>query len=313
MTEFLLRMLCGATLGLVLALLLRRPARRVFGAGPAFALWLLPVVLLLAPWLPHGLMSTTRWTLPAVLVGVQPVTASVSAQASGIGWAHWLAALWVLGAVVGLLHLVFRYVRLLQGTRNAPDTWRQMLHDALPGFDSRRVRLHAVGPAVLWALPRSLLLLPADFALRFDNAATRGLVLHHELTHTRRGDACWSLAMEIVSALLWFHPLAWLARPRFHLDLELACDAASLRALPQRQAHYARALLDSVAVQPVPALIPWLAEPQLKQRIAMIARIPPGALHRRAGFLAVAVLLSGSLVVAGGALPALAAAPHASS
>ncbi|MGH8182148.1 MAG: M56 family metallopeptidase, partial [Rhodanobacteraceae bacterium] len=275
-------------------------------------LWLLPV-LLLAPLLPHGWMSTATWTLPAVLVSMQPAAAPVTAQASGIDLARWLMIIWALGAVVMLLRLALHYVRLLHGTRGAPDAWRQMLHDALPGFDSRRVRLHAVGPAVLWALPRSLLLLPADFALHFDNAATRGLVLRHELTHAQRGDACWSLAMEIASALLWFHPLAWLARPRFRLDLELACDAAALRALPRRQAHYARALLDSAAVQPVPALIPWLAEPQLRERIAMITRIPPDALRRRAGFLAVAVLLSGSLVVAGGALPALAAAPHASS
>lgn len=55
MTETLLRMLCGATLGLALVLLLRRPARRVFGAGPAFTLWLLPIMLMLAPLLPQEL------------------------------------------------------------------------------------------------------------------------------------------------------------------------------------------------------------------------------------------------------------------
>jgi len=160
---------------------------------------------------------------------------------------------------------------------------------------------------VLWALPRVLVLLPADFAERFDNAATRGLVLRHELTHARRGDAWWTLVMEIASALLWFHPLAWIARPRFRLDQELACDAASLRALPECTTGYAHALIDSVAVQPMPALIPWLAEPQLKERIVMISRIPPGARRRRAGFLAIATVLASGLYVVGGQVPATAA------
>jgi len=142
--------------------------------------------------------------------------------------------------------------------------------------------------------------LPTDFAKRFDDVATRELVLRHELTHVHRGDALWSLAMEIATALLWFHPLAWLARPRFRLDQELACDAASLRALPERTVNYARALLDSVATRPALPLIPWLAEPQLKERIAMLARMPPGALRRRVGFIAISALLAGALYVAGG-------------
>lgn len=113
--------------------------------------------------------------------------------------------------------------------------------------------------------------------------------------------------MEIASVLLWFHPLAWIARSRFRLDQELACDAAALRAAPQHTAGYARALLDSAAVQPAAALIPWLAEPQLKERIAMLARIPPGALRRRAGVVAVAAILAGGVYVAGGQVPVQAA------
>lgn len=113
--------------------------------------------------------------------------------------------------------------------------------------------------------------------------------------------------MELATALLWFHPLAWLARSRFRLDQELACDAASLRALPERSASYARALLESLAVEPVPALIPWLAEPQLRERIAMIFRIPPGALGRRVGFVAVAAVIAAGVYFASGRTPVQAA------
>ncbi|HEX7326740.1 MAG TPA: energy transducer TonB, partial [Rhodanobacteraceae bacterium] len=62
----------------------------------------------------------------------------------------------------------------------------------------------------------------------------------------------------------------------------------------------------SVAVQPVPALIPWLAEPQLKARIAMLARRMPGALRRRVGAAVIVVLLAGGTLAMNGqaAVPA---------
>jgi len=306
MTDVLLRVLCGATLGLALVLALRRPARRVFGAGPAFTLWLIPLVLALAPLLPAQVAPRAMVVVPGLTV-MPYMTAAFATQPAAIDWTHWMFAIWIMGAAGTLLRLALHYVRLLHGLRRAPEAWMRLLAEAAPGMDVRRVRLHEAGPAVLWGLPRALILLPADFEKRFNDTATQELVLRHELAHARRGDALWSLAMEIVSALLWFHPLAWIARPRFRLDQELACDAASLRALPERSAGYARALLDSVAVQPAPALIPWLAEPQLKERLAMIARIPPGALRRRAGFLAVAALLAGGLYVSGGQAPAAAA------
>jgi TonB family protein len=203
-----------------------------------------------------------------------------------------------------------RYFGLLRGMRRAPATWTRKLTEAASNLDAPRVRIHDTGPAVLWALPRALILLPKDFVERYGDAPARELVLHHELTHVRRGDAWWTLAMEIASVLLWFHPLAWFSRPRFRLDQELACDAASLRTLPNCTASYARTLLDSIAVQPAPALIPWLVESQLKERIAMITRVPPGALRRRVGFVAVAALLAGGLFAVGGQMPAEAAAQH---
>lgn len=306
MTEILLRMLCGATLGLALVLLLRRPARRAFGAGPAFTLWLLPIALALAPLLPQELVPEAMVVLPGLTVTPHGGMI-VSLPMVGFDWAGWLVTAWAVGAVAGLLRLGIHYFDLLRGLRKAPASWTSMLAEATSKLDVRRVRMHDAGPAVLWALPRALVLLPVDFASRFDDMAARGLVLRHELTHVRRGDALWSLAMEIATALLWFHPLAWLARARFRLDQELACDAASLRALPERTANYARALLDSVAVRSAPALIPWLAEPQLKERIAMLARIPPSALRRRVGFVAISALLAGALYVAGGQAPVRAA------
>ena len=179
MTEIPLRMLLGATLGLALVLLLRRYARRMFGAGPAFTLWLLPPVLALAPFLPQQFAPAAMVVLPALTV--TPHVVAATSQTAMIDWAQWLVVLWLLGAVAGLFRLTLHYFGLLRGLRRMPAARTHVLAEAAPNLDMRRVRVHAAGPAVLWALPRALILLPPDFAERFENAPTRELVLRHEL------------------------------------------------------------------------------------------------------------------------------------
>ena len=293
MDALLLRGLSLASGALALVLLARRPARRAFGAGPAFGLWLLPMLALALPGLPE---LHARWfTLPAIhILPDAAVVGTADPQAAiHLPWLRWL---WLAGALAMTLRLITHYRRLRRQGRPLPATMAERMRQALEGFDPRRVRLHPAGPALLWA-PRSLLLLPADFLERFD-AGERRLVLRHELTHLRRGDALWNLVAELAFALLWFHPLAWLARPRFRLDQELACDERVLRDAPHDAAGYAHTLLHSIGLSPMPVLIPWLAEPQLKERLIMIQRHRPGAVRRRAGFVVLAVLLAGGAFVA---------------
>ncbi|WP_426663460.1 M56 family metallopeptidase [Rhodanobacter aciditrophus] len=293
MDAILSRSLLLATAALILVLLVRQPARRIFGATPAFGLWVLPVLAMALPWLP-GLPA--RWAmLPAlrVLPDAIAVGSAGSHAAADTPWWRWL---WLAGSAAMLLRLAAQYLCLRRQARPLPETLVARLRQELPGLDPRRLRQHPAGPAVLWA-PRSLVLLPADFLERFE-AAERRHVLRHELTHLRRGDALWSLLAELAFALLWFHPLAWLARPRFRLDQELACGEHVLRHAPRDEAGYAHTLLHSVGLSPAPALIPWLAEPQLKERLTMIQRRRPGALRRRSGYAALAVLMAGSVFLA---------------
>ena len=52
------------TVAIALVLLTRRPVRRGFGAGPAFALWALPLLAATLPWLPA---PPVHWAvLPAI-------------------------------------------------------------------------------------------------------------------------------------------------------------------------------------------------------------------------------------------------------
>lgn len=304
MDALLLRMLLLVTVALGIVLAARKPVRHLFGAGPAFTLWCLPVVMAVMPWLPA---SPRGWTiLPSihVLAFAQP---AITATTGGHHKHEVLLALWLLGAAAGGLRLTAHYLRLRRSTRPLPPGMFRQLSTDLPGLDTRRLRLHPSGPAVLWA-PRTHILLPADFLERF-NVDERRLVLRHELGHLRRGDPLWSLLAELIAALLWFHPLAWLALPRFRLDQELACDERVLHTSPQDEAPYARTLLRSVGVETRPALTPWLIEPQLKERLAMIRRTHCSTARRRLGYGLLALMLAGSASLTLAAVPRQANTP----
>jgi TonB family protein len=292
MNAMLLRILLAATIGLAMVLALRKPIRHAFGAGPAFTLWVLPCVMAVTPCLPMPVKASPLQPLMATL----PLPSLAATYDAAADAGAWLLAIWLLGIAYGAMHLGLRYVRLARDCSAMPQAIQQRLLAEYPALARRRLRVHAAGPAVMWA-PRTRLLLPEDFLDRYD-ADARAMVLRHECAHLRRGDAWWSLLSECALVLLWFHPLAWFALPRFQLDLELACDESVLRASPQHELRYAQALMRSTGVDAQPAMIPWLAEPQLKERLTMISRPSPSRWRRRCGYLALLALLTGSAAMA---------------
>ena len=286
-------MLLYVSMGLLLALVCRKPARRLFGAGPAFTLWLLPLLMATLPYWPA---VPATWAVTSTTL-VMPAARSLMAQSAPSLFAtHWAVMLWAAGASLCVIRLIVHHRRLTRQIKPLTEDMARALPSSAVDIDPGRLRLHPNGPAVLWA-PRSLLLLPPDFFDRFDRAEQR-LVLRHEQAHLRRGDTWWNLFAELAFALLWFHPLAWLALPRFRLDQELACDERVLSHSPKDEIAYAKTLLHSVGMASTPALIPWLAEPQLKERLTMIQRLRPGALRRRVGFIGLTSLMLGSVIVA---------------
>lgn len=289
----MLASLIDLSAGLLLVLALRKPARKLFGAGPAFTLWLWPVLLGALPWLPT---LPARWQLLAPVIVLPGALASPALPGAAVaGDVPWMA-LWLVGAALALLRLALAYARLRRRCRPLPPELLAHCRHEHPTLDPRRLRLHPQGPAVLWSW-RSLILLPADFASRF-GAEQRALVLAHECTHLARRDPLWSVLAEILAALLWFHPLAWLALPRFRLDQELACDERILRRNAHDAGNYARTLLASTGMDAASVLIPWLAEPQLKERLMMIRRDRTTSARRFAGYLGAALFIGGICLAA---------------
>lgn len=263
----------------VVLLALRRPALHRFGAGLAYARWALLPLVLLADALPVTesvrvvTADVVRQIGPAVHAQslVLPQTPASTAKA-------WLA-LWLAGAALLLALMLWQQLRLLRGLARDGGQWW-----AAPGE----------GPALVGLL-RPRLVLPRDFAERFD-ATEQRLVLAHEDVHRRRLDNLWNLLAALLCALHWFNPLAWLALRGLRADQELACDAAVMRAHPGCEAPYSRALMaaqggSTALLQPWAR---WNSSHPLIERIAMLDKPTPSRLRQGLGMALLGLIAAGT-------------------
>lgn len=98
----MLTTLLYATVGSALVLILRLPMRRLFGATPAFTLWLLPPLLALLPSLPAA--YSPWFDLPPldVFPATQTMVAKITLSALSIDKGM---LLWAVGCALCLLRL----------------------------------------------------------------------------------------------------------------------------------------------------------------------------------------------------------------
>jgi len=284
MSNDLLRSLIEASvassMAITLVALLRRPLRHFLGARPAYWLWLLVPMAVLAVWLPSPTASSLvlGGELPVVIAGVTGSTAAaLSVDSHG---ATWLAA-WVAGcllAVTVLAHLQRAFVAAMGKLRR----------DSNGILRSRTM----AGPAVIGAW-RPRLVLPDDFEARY-NDDEQLLILAHEQAHLRRSDALFNALAALGICLFWFNPLIYWAASRFRFDQELACDAEVLSCSGTSRRRYADAMLKTQlavdAAWRLPVGCHWQSCHPLKERISMLKRPLPSPLRRRSGtVLAIAI------------------------
>lgn len=275
------------TLGLGAVALLRHGCRRVFGAQLAALLWVLPPLAVLVACLPHS--ATAPMTdLPPVVVQITTTptplisVAHTPGQERGLSWL--VAMTWLAGTLAASLVAVAaqrRYRRRLHGAS-------PMLGTTLP-WPVLQASHADMGPALVGAW-RPRIVLPPDFEHRYE-PAERALILAHEAMHARRRDGWSCLIGQAVASLFWFHPMAWWGLRALRHDLELACDAAVLKANDAPRALYARAMLKTQATG---ALLPvgcsWSSRHPITERIVMLKRIQPGHARRLAGRMSVGLL-----------------------
>jgi beta-lactamase regulating signal transducer with metallopeptidase domain len=148
----------------------------------------------------------------------------------------------LLGSVVG----VVRLRRSSQPLDNA--AWQVGLTRWSHHLDMRRKvvlrQSSAIQVPIVVGFIRPAIVLPTEFALQAGGKA-RDAILVHELTHVARGDAAWQFLQRVVVAMLWFHPLMWLAQRRMALVRERVCDEHSVYQLGGKA--YITILLDMAA------------------------------------------------------------------
>lgn len=138
----------------------------------------------------------------------------------------------------------------------------------------------------------SRIILPSE-AASWDDARLRAVLLH-ENAHVARHDTLLGIISDVVCAVYWFHPLAWLVARRARLERERACDDAVL-AHGVAPVDYAAALVDVArSMHRGPAMA--MAEPtDLAQRVHAIL---DSDVNRRATRTARAAVIAAMLTAA---------------
>jgi beta-lactamase regulating signal transducer with metallopeptidase domain len=270
-----------------LLMLARRPLRARFGAAAVYALWLaVPIGLALCCWPRHALPAPAAgFALP--LAAADAIATGTAAPVAAPDLTRIVLGAWLAGAAASAAMLLVRQRacwRAIGPLRPGPaGAWLSLRPD--------------MGP-LLAGLARPRIVLPADFAQRYD-PAEQAAVLAHERVHARRGDLWWNALAALLGCLFWFHPLAGAARRRYLADQELACDGAVLRTGLHAPRTYGNALLKTITTASLPVGCTMQAISPIKERI-MHLQHPHHSTGSRRVRLAVAAALAGFTLAGAG-------------
>ena len=230
--QFITDTLVYTGLLIVLVLALRAPVARWFGPQVAYALWGLPLLRLFLPplTLPANMAPAEASVQPMIIVPQEVpaiAPAVIEAPTASFALVELLAAVWLAGAAVFIVWRVRQYLAMR----------RCYLVDARPVGEVgpsgwRRVRLVETPAADLplaFGIFDRVVALPPFFMAHRDRTA-RDLAIAHELAHHRGNDLAANLAAQLLLALHWFNPLAWIGWRAMRKDQEAACDARVVEA-----------------------------------------------------------------------------------
>jgi bla regulator protein BlaR1 len=279
-----------ASLVMLLVLAVRRPVAAWFGAGAAYALWLLPALRLVVPPLPSFAPDLPALAPPETLIVWAGDAAPLSGASGPMAWMSLAIAVWAAGALALLAWQFLAYRRFraeIEGSARPLG-----FHRGLELVESAATE----GPVALGLLDRRIVV-PPDFGARYTPEEQR-LALDHEAIHHHRGDLWWNHLGLLVLAANWFNPVAWLAFRAFRADQELACDAAvAASATPDARLDYARALIKSASRPGLIATCPLNHADQLKRRLKMMKTHKASRLRLLGGAAAVGSLAAISLAL----------------
>ena len=162
-----------------------------------------------------------------------------------------LMTLWIAGAALFLLYhglgTWFFTRKARRWSRSAGEETLRVYGEVCREMGVRRPPVLRVSPEagspMMMGLLRPRLMLPTEDLGERELA----FVLRHELTHHRRHDLWYKLALLLANGMHWFNPLIFLLRREAERDLELTCDDAVVaRADAETRRAYSETLLASV-------------------------------------------------------------------
>jgi TonB family protein len=139
--------------------------------------------------------------------------ARAAANAADLAGA-WVLALWLTGAALSLVRLVYSSIRI-----------REILRNALPApqCGDGVVLSDAVTLPIAAGLFKPRVVLPLQLPAVLDSIDLAS-VIAHERAHIRRGDVIGNLVQRIIEALLWFNPWTYVVGRALVREREAACD-----------------------------------------------------------------------------------------
>ncbi len=268
--------LIGFSLLIVLVLLVRKPVARRFGAGAAYALWLLPLIRLVLPpvAIPHSWTAWLKSQAPAEPIAAQaePVLAAVPAIAadlpfiaatpapsviSSISPAEIILSLLTIWTVIALAlfaRILLQHRGFVRVLDNDHEPVSPSLQHRAQGI-AARIGLNASprliaslvvsSPLVLRSGAQNHCIVPAWFETDF-TPAEQDAALAHEFMHVKRGDLIALKVCALTTSAFWFNPLVWIGARAFRVDQEAACDADVLRRTSISPHTYGATLLKAV-------------------------------------------------------------------
>ena len=269
-------------------LLVRRPVAKIFGAGVAYALWLIPAARMLMPSLTgeaalagessQAVRDAVRESILSGAITAEPV-ATVAASPS-IDVVALAITLWLGGAILFFIVQMIRYASMRDDLLSEAEE--------LAVIDGVRVVAsdQVAGPLAFGLLKRYIAV-PQDFTKAY-SLAERELAIAHEMAHHKSGDLFANLAAFIVLCLMWFNPVAWMSWSAFRFDQEAACDARVMAGKDAAQREiYGRALART-AFDSVPTFATALNSPKtIIERLRRLTMKDASKQRRSAGKLGI--------------------------
>lgn len=158
-----------------------------------------------------------------------------------------LLVVWAAGTLVGMVRLIrgFHAMRRVRGSARptASANVASLRHRLATALDCRLPEIlvsEQVGVPVALGCVRPLVLLPASFLERFNDYELFQMLVH-ECAHALRRDPLVGFYQRLLAAVLWFHPLMYVANRFLDRAREEVCDNYVLQSVPSDE--YSRTLL----------------------------------------------------------------------